>query len=207
MFLPVIPKPLRLFLDKSLVWEIPNNNNEVFLTFDDGPHPEITPIVLDLLDRFRAKATFFLIANNAEKYPHIVNDIKNKGHAIGIHTYNHLNGWKTDDNIYLEDIKKASDIVESKLFRPPYGRILRSQIKKLIPNYKIIMWSVLSGDFSKKVSKELCYKNVSKNLKSGSIIVFHDSLKSKENMLYALPKVLKEFSEKGFKFESINFSK
>jgi len=203
MFLPVFPKPLRLFFDKSLVWEIPNNENKVFLTFDDGPHPELTSIVLDLLDEFNAKATFFLIAKNAEKYPQIVKNIRTNGHAIGIHTYNHLNGWKTNNNNYLQDIKKASDIVESKLFRPPYGRILRSQIKELNPKYKIIMWSVLSGDFSKKVSKELCYKNVYRNLKSGSIIVFHDSPKSKENMLYTLPKVLKEFSEKGFKFEPI----
>lgn len=190
----------------DLFWEIPTKEKNIFLTFDDGPHPTITMQVLDLLKAYNAKATFFCIGNNVVKYPEVYKRIIDEGHALGNHTFNHLNGWETADELYLNDINKAMEYIDSNLFRPPYGRISRFQIQQLLkPKYqmKLIMWSVLSGDFDPNISAEKCLNNVLLSTKEGSIVVFHDSEKASEKMLYALPKVLEQFSKKGFNFEKI----
>jgi peptidoglycan/xylan/chitin deacetylase (PgdA/CDA1 family) len=190
----------------DLFWEIPTPQKTIYLTFDDGPHPIITMQVLDVLKTYNAKATFFCIGNNVVKYREVYKRIIEDGHAVGNHTFNHLNGWKTDDEKYLNDINKAIVHIDSNLFRPPYGKISRFQIQQLLkPKYqmKMVMWTVLSGDFDRDISAEKCLNNVLLSTKEGSIIVFHDSEKAAEKMLYALPKVLEHFSKKGFSFEKI----
>lgn len=187
----------------QLLWSMPSGKKELFLTFDDGPHPAITKEVLSILDRFDAKATFFCVGHNVEKYPEAYREILNKGHAVGNHTFNHLKGWENSNEAYFENIKECRKLVDSSLFRPPHGRIKRSQIKMLKKEYKIVMWSVLSYDFSKKISKEKCLQVSLKYTNDGSIIVFHDSEKASENMLYALPAWLEHFSTKGFAFKAL----
>ena len=194
-------------LFSKYIWEIPNKDKIVYLTFDDGPTPAITEWTLEQLRIYNAKATFFCIGNNIEKYPEIFNKVIDAGHNIGNHTYNHFNGWKTNTNQYLENVKlcEASILnLKSKLFRPPYGKIKMSQataLKKL--GYKIIMWDVLSADFDQTISPERCLKNVLQNVTSGSIIVFHDSEKAFRNLEYVLPKSLEFLKENGFKCEAI----
>lgn len=191
-------------------WEIASTAKEIYLTFDDGPTPEITNWVLDLLKQYQAKATFFCIGNNIEKHPEIFQDIINDGHAIGNHTHNHLKGWKTSVSDYLEDVQLTSDLIlnnnqiKLSLFRPPYGQITTKQGTELIKlGYKIIMWSVLSIDWDDFVSRKICLNNVITKADSGSIVVFHDSVKASKNLQYALPKVLEYFSEKGYTFKSL----
>ena len=199
------PKFLRS-LYKGRVWDIPNEGQELYLTFDDGPHPEVTVFVLDLLAKFNAKATFFCIGKNVEKYPHIYERILMEGHAVGNHSMNHLNGSKVKDKVYLDDIAEAQKFISSSLFRPPYGRLSNFQQKQLQAarfNFKIIMWSVLSADFDLTITHERCLQNVLLHTKSGSVIVFHDSEKARKNLEYALPKTLEYFADKGFTFKKI----
>ena len=184
----------------GLHWDMPSDKNKIYLTFDDGPHPEITTIVLSLLDVYNAKATFFCVGENVEKYPETFELLKQKGHAVGNHSHNHLNGWKTSNSNYYKNIEKANKIIGSKLFRPPYGRISPTQIKHFKKEYKIIMWSALSYDFDARVSKEECLEQSIKNSVAGTIIVFHDSEKAKEKMLFSLEGYLKHFSKRGFEF-------
>lgn len=188
----------------SAHWRIPVKDNSVYLTFDDGPHPTITPKVLDLLDKYRAKATFFCIGRNVEQFPKIFEDIVERGHQIGNHTFGHLNGWKTLNKDYFEDVGLAANFIESNLFRPPYGRITTSQLWKLKKDYKIIMWDVLSMDFSKNINPAHCLANVISNVRKGSVIVFHDSEKACENMLFALDKSLEYLSDAQFKMVKID---
>jgi peptidoglycan/xylan/chitin deacetylase (PgdA/CDA1 family) len=193
-------------LFKDSVWEIPGAEKIIYLTFDDGPHPTITPFVLDELNKYRAKATFFCIGKNVEQHPDVFKSILEKGHSIGNHTYNHLNGWKTPNAKYLQNILEARNLINSDLFRPPYGRITSNQKKLLMQldePFRLIMWSVLSGDFDTGISSQQCCNNVLNNTKSGSVVVFHDSEKASEKLRYALPVVLKHFSEKGYRFEKI----
>ena len=192
----------------SYVWNIPTDENVVYLTFDDGPHPTITPWVLDQLKQFNAKATFFCIGNNVDKHPDVYQKILDEGHLTGNHTYNHLNGWKTDHKKYIDDIAAAAQLVKSNLFRPPYGKIKIRQSKKIgdvlqTKNPKIIMWDVLSADFDSSFSPEQCLNNVLENVSAGSIIVFHDSDKAFTNLEYALPKTLKSLKDAGFAFKKI----
>lgn len=191
----------------TCVWDIPPTKEKIiYLTFDDGPNPEATPFVLTELDKYNAKATFFCIGNNVETYPEIYKSVIAAGHSVGNHTFNHLNGWKTNDVKYLQNVIQAKKIIDSNLFRPPYGRISRSQIKALISHehsFKIIMWDVLSGDFDKGISSKKCLKNVVSNAANGSTIVFHDSTKAFKHLQYVLPLTLKYFSEKGFRFEKL----
>ncbi len=199
------PKVLKK-LYPSLVWEIPSEQPTLYLTFDDGPIPEVTPYVLDVLHQFQAKATFFCIGDNVRKHPNIYEQVVNAGHAIGNHTFNHLNGWYTNTDKYIENIEECSKYTSDALFRPPYGRISPSQIKAIkqdFPDTKIIMWDVLSGDFDPKLTEEDCYKNVTENAVSGSIIVFHDSLKAFQRLRDALPKALQFWKDQGFLFEKI----
>lgn len=187
------------------IWSIPSSN-EVYLTFDDGPHPVITPWVLDELKKYDAQATFFCIGNNVEKYAHAYRQILSEGHAVGNHTFDHLNGWKTEDEKYLENISKAAEFINSNLFRPPYGRIKSKQAKELfriMPNVKIIMWDVLSADFDVSISSEQCLTNIVENVSAGSIIVFHDSDKAFNNLRLTLPATLDILKRKGFRLKKI----
>ena len=204
MYLIKTPFLLKAFYPKC-TWDIPSKEKVLYLTFDDGPHPEITTFVLEALKKYNAKATFFCIGNNVLSYPNMYENILAQGHAVGNHTYDHLNGWKTDLPIYFENIKSAAKLIESPFFRPPYGRITKQQIKQLklandLPN-KIIMWDVLSGDFDLKLSGETCARNVIKNAVPGSIIVFHDSVKAWDRLSVALPIVLNYFTDLGYKME------
>jgi len=194
----------KLFRDS--IWEMPETPKAIYLTFDDGPHPQITPFVLDELDKFGAKATFFCIGKNVAEHPGVYKRILEQGHTAGNHTHNHLNGWKTPNAKYLQNILEARNFIDSPLFRPPYGRMTSQQKKKLQhlnEPFKIVMWSVLSGDFDTNITPEKCLDNVLKSTKSGSVIVFHDSEKAFERLRYTLPAVLKYFSEKGYHFEKI----
>ncbi|MBG6110536.1 peptidoglycan/xylan/chitin deacetylase (PgdA/CDA1 family) [Flavobacterium sp. CG_9.10] len=196
----------------NYVWNIPNTENKIHLTFDDGPIPEITEWVLEELKKHQVKATFFCIGDNIGKHPEIFNKVISEGHAIGNHTFNHLNGWKTTTETYLENLERCEKIIQQsainnlnvKIFRPPYGKIKRSQAKSIRKlGYKIIMWDVLSLDFDSSLSKEKCLENVLSNVESGSIIVFHDSIKAFKNLEYVLPKTLAYLKEKNFTCEVI----
>ncbi|MFV0539681.1 MAG: polysaccharide deacetylase family protein [Aestuariibaculum sp.] len=198
----------------NLVWDMATQHKDVYLTFDDGPTPEITQWVLNTLKDYNAKATFFCIGKNVEAHPHIFKHILNEGHVVGNHSYNHLKGWKTLTENYVSDIEIAqnafydqignSEFKIRKLFRPPYGKISPKQSKQLIAlGYKIIMWDVISFDWNKDLSPEDCLKNVINNTTKGSIVVFHDSFKAAKNMQYALPKVLAFFSERNFSFKTL----
>jgi peptidoglycan/xylan/chitin deacetylase (PgdA/CDA1 family) len=209
-FMIKVPKIIKLLFFNQ-VWNIPNTENTIYLTFDDGPTPEITERVLEILDNHHIKATFFCIGDNVRKHSEIVQKIISKQHSVGNHTYSHLKGWKTPTKTYISnteacEIKLNSlfKIRNSKLFRPPYGKITPWQSYKLRTlGYKIIMWDVLSKDYDASISAEKCYENVIKNVSSGSIIVFHDSHKAKENVLNSLEKTIETLKRKGFKFEKI----
>jgi len=205
MYLVKTPWWLRA-LYPSLTWRIKEPGKTIYLTFDDGPHKTATPFVLDQLKQYNAKASFFCIGKNVATHPSIYQRIIDEGHSVGNHTYHHINGWKVKDEVYFKDIADASALIRSNLFRPPYGRIKRSQISKLkIKNskLKIVMWDVLSGDFDANLAPEACFGYVLYHTKSGSIIVFHDSEKAWEKMQYALPKVLAHFTQKGYVFKAL----
>ncbi len=207
MYLVKTPFWLRLFYP-GLTWRIPVKEKVLYLSFDDGPHETATPFVLDTLQQYNAKATFFCIGKNVERYPEIYQRILQDGHSVGNHTQNHLNGWKVTDEAYINDYQLAAQNIHSDLFRPPYGRIRRSQQKKmqlLTPNSPLqtIMWDVLSGDFDTTLTGDACLRYVLYHSRPGSIIVFHDSTKAWDRMSYALPKVLEYFSNKGYRFEKI----
>ena len=198
----------------NYIWDIRNKDNCVYLTFDDGPTPEITQWTLLQLKKYNAKATFFCIGNNVEKHPEIFNSVIQQGHVIGNHTFNHLNGWKTETETYIKNAKQCEIRIsnqqseinnrKSKLFRPPYGKIKSKQAKKLMElGYKIIMWDVLSADFDSSITPEKCLNNVISNVESGSIIVFHDSVKGFKNLEYVLPKTLEFLKQNGYKCEAI----
>lgn len=193
-------------------WHIPTRDKVIYLTFDDGPHPTATPFVLDALQRYQAKATFFCIGKNVVEHPGIYRRILDEGHRTANHTHNHLNGWKVKNDEYISNILEAARYIDSNLFRPPYGKITAFQVKLLTGtaaykrsdrNFRIIMWDVLSGDFDRKLSAEACSVNVLNKTRPGSIIVFHDSEKAFPRMQKALPDTLKYFSEKGYRFDAI----
>ena len=210
----------------NFIWNIDTQKQELYLTFDDGPTPEITSWVLEQLKQYNAKATFFCIGHNIEKYPEIFEKIINEGHSIGNHTHNHLKGWKHKTKDYLVDVEKAQKIIDlsksqreaechtelvevsktnHKLFRPPYGKFKTKQAKQLQKlGYKTVMWDVLSFDWSIKVSKDQCFDNIVNSAKEGSIIVMHDSLKAEQNLRYTLPRILKYYNEIGFEFKSLS---
>jgi peptidoglycan-N-acetylglucosamine deacetylase len=191
----------------NCIWEMPNQEKVIYLTFDDGPHPEATSFVLDTLKEYQAKASFFCIGKNVVAHPAIYQRIVAEGHAVGNHTFNHLNGWKTSDAMYMDNIAKAKQYIDSSLFRPPYGKITPFQLTLLSKaNFKLtpVMWTVLSGDFDVNRTKESCLQNVLKSTSNGSIIVFHDSEKAFEKMNYTLPKMLEHFKQQGYRFEKID---
>lgn len=190
------------------IWDIHNKEKAVYLTFDDGPHPEITPWVLEELKKYSAYATFFCIGKNVELFGETYTSILNSEHTTGNHTFNHLNGWKTENEKYIQDILMASRLIHSNIFRPPYGKIKVKQarsLKKAFDNkMDIVMWDVLSADFDKDCSAQQCINNVIENVRSGSIIVFHDSEKAFPNLRKALPVVLDFLSSQGYKLMKIN---
>ena len=197
----------------GLVWDLPAATNGdgrtekiLYLTFDDGPHPQATPFVLDQLQRYGARATFFCIGKNVVGYPQIYKRILAEGHRVGNHTHNHLNGWKSPDADYLENIRLAGRYIDSDLFRPPYGRIsaFQSRLLRRPPApFRIIMWDVLSGDFDRSRDAESCARGVLRHARPGSIVVFHDSEKAFGRLEGALPVVLEAFAEKGYRFEAV----
>jgi peptidoglycan-N-acetylglucosamine deacetylase len=215
----------------NFIWRIPSGKKEIFLTFDDGPIPEITEFVLEELNKYQAKATFFCIGGNIEKYPNVFQKVVNQQHTIGNHTFNHLRGWDTEEDIYIENFRKCEDIIvescsmfdvrnsdiehrtsniehrtsniENRKFRPPFGRIKRSQAKEILKSHEIVMWDVLTGDYDQSLSKERVLSKALQHTEQGSIVLFHDSLKASKNMMYALPKFLEHFSERGFIFKAL----
>jgi peptidoglycan/xylan/chitin deacetylase (PgdA/CDA1 family) len=201
LFLTRSPRWLRMFY-KNCIWQLHPAEKTIYLTFDDGPHPKATPFVLEQLKKYNATATFFCIGKNVVKYPDIYQEIFDQGHAIGNHTYDHLNGWKTKNQVYVDNVLQAAKYIPDIFFRPPYGKIKQSQIRRLrkqIPGLKIIMWDILSGDFDTGRSPQSCLQKVLFKSRSGSIIVFHDSEKAWERMSYVLPRVLEHFTKKGYK--------
>ena len=199
-----IPKwTQRLF--SQLYWRVHTSEKVLYLTFDDGPHPTITNWILDTLKEHHAKATFFCLGKNAELLPQIISRIKTEKHTIGNHTYSHLKGWTTSNKKYFNDIQEGQKNIDSTLFRPPYGQISLSQINQLKNKFKIVMWDVNAWDFQKHSNINTCYKNVVDNASEGSIILMHDNDKSEENLRATLPKVLKHYKSKGFRFEALNF--
>ncbi|GGH13208.1 polysaccharide deacetylase family protein [Mucilaginibacter phyllosphaerae] len=191
----------------QLIWDAKPGTRCIYLTFDDGPIPIVTPFVLNILKKYNAKATFFCIGDNVRKHPDVFADVKKAGHAIGNHTYNHLKGWDTDDHTYLENFLQTDKMLNTPLFRPPYGRIKRQQVKLLKqarPDLQIIMWDVLSGDFDFALNRHEALNNVLKNLQDGSIVLFHDSVKAFHKLEYVLPLMLAHFSKAGYTFKALD---
>jgi peptidoglycan/xylan/chitin deacetylase (PgdA/CDA1 family) len=193
----------------SLIWRMPEDRRELYLTFDDGPVSGPTEFVLDLLEKKNCKATFFCIGDNIRKFPTVFQSIQRGNHAVGNHTYNHMNGWTTNLINYIENVRKCDAEIRKAgserlvtCFRPPYGRINRKQIAAL-PQYKIIMWDVLTHDYNQSLSPDACLRRSIKATRNGSIIVFHDSLKAERNMTYMLPRFIDHFLEKGYQFKSL----
>jgi len=190
----------------TLTWHKNRKEKIIYLTFDDGPIPVVTPYVLNTLKKFNAQATFFCIGENIDKYPEIFSDVISEGHTVGNHTQSHLKGWNTRDDDYLNNVRKCSELTGSQLFRPPYGRIKKSQItaiNKQFPETEIVMWDVLSGDFDQTISSRTCISNVLKNTRNGSIIVFHDSIKAFGRLEQSLPIILEKLSAQGFVFRTL----
>ena len=187
----------------GVTWNRKGAGKVLYLSFDDGPTPDITEKTLEILESYQAKSTFFSLGRNVDRHPEVYQKILDKGHSTGNHTYSHLKGWGTPNEIYYKDIELAGHSVKSKLFRPPYGRIRRSQIRHLSQKYEIVLWDVMSHDYEARLSKERSLRAVLKYAKEGSIVVFHDSVKAWPKLKYILPRVLEHFSEKGFKFEAI----
>lgn len=181
-----------------LLWQMGKAERTVYLTFDDGPTPGVTEPVLELLADYDAKATFFCIGGNVQRHPELYRKVLNAGHAVGNHTYNHMNGWNYSTFAYLRNTLECSNWVNSPLFRPPYGKITPAQAQALTTRYTVVMWSVLSGDFDQQIAPETCTSNVIDNISPGAIVVFHDSLKAKKNVLYALPRVLQRLQQEGY---------
>jgi peptidoglycan-N-acetylglucosamine deacetylase len=188
------------------LWDMPVKEKTLYLSFDDGPHPTITAFVLEQLKKFNAKATFFCIGENVAKYPEIFQELIDEGHAVGNHTFRHINGWKSKNTEYNDDIKKADEYIHSPLFRPPYGRINRSQLNRIIHDenqMSVVMWNILAGDWDPSLDPVTCFERIKKKISEGDIIVFHESEKAWDKMSYSLPRLLECYSSKGFVFAKI----
>lgn len=196
---------LLYWLYPSFLWHKSRSAKRIYLTFDDGPIPEVTEWVLHMLQQYQAKATFFCVGDNIRKYPQVYQQVKLDGHSIGNHTFNHLNGWKTSGEAYLENVKQFRIAAgeEVPLFRPPYGKITRQQASAIRKTYQIVMWDVLSGDFDQKLSPAACLEKSIKHTENGTIIIFHDSLKARINLEYVLPRYLQHFHALGFTFDKL----
>jgi len=193
------PAILRPFMGK-LTWRKNPSEKVIYLTFDDGPVPEVTPLVLDLLDKYNLKATFFCVGENVQKNPETYSEVIRRGHKIGNHTFTHLKGSSASIFEYVENVKKAAEIIDSKLFRPPYGRITYRQRKALRVDYEIIMWDLITHDYNRKFTPETIMENVKRYSRNGSIVVFHDSIKAKDNMMTVLPLAIEYWKSEGYEF-------
>jgi peptidoglycan/xylan/chitin deacetylase (PgdA/CDA1 family) len=191
---------------RTPVWRIKSSEKALFITFDDGPNPYVTPQILEILDAHNAKATFFCVGENVKKYSDVFEMVKSKGHNVGNHTYSHLKGTKTTTKEYIEDTKKANNLIQSKLFRPPYGKIKFRQINQLKKDFNIILWDFITYDYNSKKSPDEILKEIKKRSRNGSIVVFHDSEKAKENVLTVLPLALEFWKKKGYAFKTIEKS-
>lgn len=200
------PPLLYRFLFPGTIWRIPSTDGirRVYLTFDDGPIPEVTPWVLDLLASEGVKATFFCVADNVRKYPSVYQLILSAGHQVGNHTYHHLQGIRTRTRTYVSDSLEAKKIIDSPLFRPPHGHLRLRQLYKLRREFKVVMWDLVTRDYSRRITPEETFDNVRKYVRDGSIIVFHDSIKAQENLRYALPRTLTYLKEQGYTFDLIS---
>ena len=187
----------------SIIWNKDRNEKNLYLTFDDGPYEGISPFILDELKKYNAQATFFYLGSQIEKHPRLIRRCLKENHKIGNHTYSHLNGWSTKNSNYFEDIEKSNKLIKSELFRPPYGRIKPSQLKKLKQHYKVVMWDVFSWDFDKNTNSEKCFENILNNTKNGSILVLHENKNSAENVKQVLPKLLSHYSSLGYTFKTL----
>ncbi|MBN2616658.1 MAG: polysaccharide deacetylase family protein [Bacteroidales bacterium] len=196
---PQTPEFLHRFFPKML-WKEAVTGKEIYLTFDDGPHPKITPKVLNILAQFEAKACFFCVGDNVRKYPETFQQVRDAGHLVGNHTFHHLKGWGMTTEAYVEDVALCNELVQSPYFRPPYGRIKPAQVRALQKEYQLVMWSVITYDYDAKLKPEACLNKAIKHSGPGDIVVFHDSIKSEQNMLYALPRFLEYFSRQGYEF-------
>jgi len=193
------PRLLRPLWGK-VVWRKDPSKKVIYLTFDDGPVPEVTPLVLDLLDEHNIRATFFCVGENVQKHPDTFAQVMSRGHKVGNHTFNHLKGFSVTDEEYYGNIDKAAELIDSKLFRPPYGRITGKQMKKLRNRYTIIMWDVITHDYNKNLSPETIMRTIKRYSRNGSLVVFHDSIKAKENVLAVLPLAIEYWKSKGYTF-------
>ena len=196
---------LTKYLFPSLVWKKNTDQKKIWITFDDGPDEKVTPYLIDILEKFNIKATFFIIGNQAKKYPELVKLIINNGHKIGNHSFSHLNGFSTNNNKYLEDVEQAKKYIDSDIFRPPYGKITPFQIKNLKKDFKIIMWDIMSWDFKENIYPNKIYKNVIDNVENGSIILFHNNLKSYNNLTNSLEIILEKLKDKGYQFSTTRY--
>ncbi|MCX6011959.1 MAG: polysaccharide deacetylase family protein [Chloroflexi bacterium] len=204
MYICKIPYPLKGLFPKNVIWNFDFKEPILYLTFDDGPNPSTTSYILGLLNKNRIKATFFCTGKNIENHPELFQQIKDSGHSTGNHTFSHISGWQTPLKEYTDDFKHCETLCKTSLFRPPYGRITPSQAKEIGKTHKIIMWTVLTGDFDPGKTPEKCLATAKKYIKNGSIIVFHDSEKARQRMLYALPRFIDYSLENGFRFEKIS---
>lgn len=202
-YLKKIYRPIQSIFPKY-TWRLDNADNSIYLTFDDGPCPGVTDVILTQLKAYNAKATFFCIGSNVEKYPELYQQIIDEGHAVGNHSYSHISGWKMNKADYLQDIAKAKKYIESNLFRPPYGRVRRSQGNAILDNYKIIMYDVMPGDFDNNLTPDQCYNYIIQYSSAGSIVVLHDSEKAKRTVLEILPQVLAHYTSNGYLLKSIS---
>lgn len=207
-YLHRIPAIVRL-LYPEVSWNEDCNDRVLYLTFDDGPTPTVTDFVLDQLDKYRSKATFFCIGKNIDRYPEIFKKILKKGHSFGNHSHKHINGWNSSQESYVNDVKKCEAAIlkiastSKRLFRPPYGKIKLSQVTELKNSYKIVLWNYLIGDFDHNLSAKKCLEKAKKGVKNSDIIVFHDNEKSFESLKFVLPKFLEHFSARGFEFRAL----
>ncbi|NJC27572.1 polysaccharide deacetylase family protein [Neolewinella antarctica] len=204
MYLVKTPRLVQRLLP-NFHWIGPSDDSDptIYLTFDDGPIPQITPWIIEQLAAFDAKATFFCVGNNVRRYPELIKATLAAGHTVGNHTMHHLDGWESDNMPYFHDVRHCALQVKSSLFRPPYGRIKPSQAQFLQRHYEVVMWDVLSGDFDPEMTAEDCYGNVVKNAGPGSIVVFHDSLKAERNVRETLPRVLAHYAALGYSFAAL----
>jgi peptidoglycan/xylan/chitin deacetylase (PgdA/CDA1 family) len=197
------PTLLRPLIGRNYLWRKNSSEKVVYLTFDDGPVPEVTPQVLGILDDFDIKATFFCVGDNVKKFPELYREILLKGHSVGNHTFHHLNGFKVGQEQYLKDVEQASQLIDSRLFRPPYGKLTRRERKILQQKFQIVLWDVISYDYDKNLSPSQVLKNVKSYSRNGSVILFHDSVKAKNNMLTVLPQAISFLLAKGYRFEKL----
>ena len=197
------PPLLYRMLFPETLWRIHKREHTVYLTFDDGPVPEVTPWVLDTLDHYGIKATFFCVGDNVARNPELFEEVKRRGHSVGNHTMNHMQGAKVKTDVYLDNVHKAHELIQSTLFRPPHGLLRWAQSRVLRSHFTIIMYDLVSRDYSKNLTGEQVFNNVKKYARNGSIIVFHDSLKAERNMKYALPRAIEWLKEQGYKFDHI----